>query len=108
MLQRGLLKVLTPMNEDGSIHQDVFAFQRCLNEGKDAFDKFLTLYGEAGQSESLICLINRSIVGKNVRLEGLKAGLMYSSHRDWSVYTVDENGCLTVSVEDILILKSFR
>ena len=108
MLQRGLLKVLTPVNTDGSIHQDVFAFSRCLNQGKDAFDKLTELDRSAGQSESFICLINRSTICKTVKLEGLDAGVMYSSHRDWSVYTVDENGCLSISVEDILILKSFR
>lgn len=108
VLQRGLLKVLTPVNTDGSIHQDVFAFSRCLNQGKDAFDKLTELDRSAGQSESFICLINRSTICKTVKLEGLDAGVMYSSHRDWSVYTVDENGCLSISVEDILILKSFR
>jgi hypothetical protein len=53
-------------------------------------------------------MINRASDCKNVKLSGLKAGAMYSSHRAGAVYTADENGCFCISVEDIVILKNFR
>ena len=108
VLQRGILKVLTPMHADGSVNQDIFAFERCCYDGKDAFGKILTLNQEAGQSESLLCLINRRMDCQSIKLDGLAAGTMYSSHRDGAVYTVDDNGLLNLSVEDILLLKRFR
>lgn len=108
VLQRGILKVLTPVNGDGSVCEDIFAFERCTRNGKDAFDQELRLDMGAGQSESIICMINRASDCKNVKLSGLKAGAMYSSHRAGAVYTADENGCFCISVEDIVILKNFR
>ncbi len=107
VLQRGILNVLTPTDVDGSIVQDVFAFERCLNNGKDAFDKVLSLDAGAGQRESFICLINRSAECKHVRLKGLTAGRMYTSHRDKENYTADESGCFQIPVEGVVILECF-
>lgn len=108
VLQTGMLRVITPVNEDGSIQEDIFAFERHCHNGQDAFGEPLIPDWEQGESDCIVCAVNRSRSQKEVMLSGFIPGFMYVSYKYGTLYRVDAEGFLHVPVGDILLLKRCR
>ena len=105
VLQRGILKILTPMREDGGVQPSVLAFERRLQEGRDAFGESLSIDPEAGQCDSIVCLVNSEPDVKQISLGGLLPGISYVADTDGLVYTADDQGILKLPIENYCLLK---
>lgn len=105
VLQKGVLRIITPMKKDGNIEKNVFSFERHYNNGLDAFGKMADLSADNDLSDSIVTVINRSNEDKEVRLSGFIPGFMYVSVITDDSYTVDEEGYINISVRDADILK---
>lgn len=105
VLQKGVLRIITPIEKDGNMEKNVFAFERHFSNGIDAFGNYTDLSQDNDLSDSIVCVINRSKEPEEVRLSGFIPGFMYASINSEDVYTVDKEGYINISAEGAVILK---
>ncbi len=103
VLHTGLLRTISPINEDENLERNVFAFERHFDNGINAFNEPVSLFNS--ESDSIVTVINRGYDEKSVKLSGFIPGFMYVSIKTDQVYTVDNEGYIHITLGDADILK---
>ncbi len=104
VLHKGLLRTISPINQEGNLQRNVFAYERHYDNGYNAFNEKV-YFKDKNESDSIVTVINRSREDKEVRLSGFIPGFMYTSIKNHEVYTVDEEGYINITLGDADILK---